>query len=98
MLPSGQDITLVVASGLGTRHGTTAATDTDGTTLGTIHGMVGMLLITVTAFIAGTTGDGVGIIIPHGAMLGDIQVIITTILFTIIMEDIMVEGCLIALV
>ena len=63
--------------------------------LGTIPGMGGMLLITVTVTIAGTTGDGVGIIIPPGVMDGDIPAIITTILFTIIMVDIMAEEFLI---
>lgn len=71
MLPSGQDITLVVASGLGTRHGTTAATDTDGTTLGIRPGITtrGTVDTTAPGTTAGTipgTTDGT----TH-TMLGD---------------------------
>ncbi len=42
--------------------------------LGTIHGMDGMLLITVTDTIAGTTGDG--IIVLHGVSHGVVTYII----------------------
>ena len=44
---------------------------------GTIPGMDGMLLTIVMATIAGTTGDGAGIIIPLGGIAGAILYIIT---------------------
>ena len=52
-------------------------------TLGTIHGTDGMLLTTVTASIAGTTGDGVGTIIPHGAIAGAILYTITILIMAV---------------
>ena len=59
MLLSGLDIMPAEAHGLGTRHGTTAATDMDGMTHGTVLGTH-----------RGTTADGIALGITAGMIPG----------------------------
>ena len=55
----------------------------DGTTLGTILGMVGMLLTIAMVTIVGTIGDGAGVIL----LVGDGAILYTIIIILFIMVE-----------